>query len=65
MKCHRNSSVNGMFDGVPHFMEIWHTYIYGFSDNAIVAATVLSCRLSSNFWKRWDFILFTASDSYQ
>ena len=23
------------------------------SDNAIVAATVSSCRISSNFWKRW------------
>ena len=29
------------------------------SDNAIVAATVSSCRISSNFWKRWDCILYT------
>ncbi len=75
MKFHRNCSASGMFvsNCVPSFMEMWRKYrpIYGFtqyltnSDNAIVAVTVSSCRISSNFWKRWDCILYTASASYQ
>ena len=58
-------------NSVASFMEMWRKYIYGFkqrltnSDNAIVAATASACRLSSNFWKRCDCILYTASDSYQ
>ena len=53
---------------VPSFMEMWRKYIYGFtqrltnSDNAIVAATISSCRMSSNLWKIWDSILYTASE---
>ena len=72
IKFHRNCSASGMFvsNCVPSFMEIGRKYIYHFtprltnSDNAIVAATVSSCRISSNFWKRWDCILCTASESY-
>ena len=67
MKFHRNCSASGMFvfNCVPSFMEMWRKYIYDFtqrltnSDNAIVAATVSSCRMSSNFWKRWDCVLYT------
>ena len=67
MKFHRNCSASGMFvfNCVPSFMEMWRKYIYEFtqrltnSDNAIVAATVSSCRISSNFWKRWDCVLYT------
>ena len=66
MKFHRNYSASGMFvsNCVPSFMEMWRKYICDFtqrlsnSDNAIVAATVSSCRISSNFWKRWDGILY-------
>ena len=62
MKFNRNCSASGMFvsNCVPCFMEMWRKYIYGFtqrlanSDNAIVAVIVSSCRLSSNFWRRWD-----------
>ena len=69
MKFNRNCSASGMFvsNCVPSFMEMWRKYIYGFtqrlanSDNAIVATIVSSCRLSSNFWKRWDSLLYTAS----
>ena len=65
MKFHRNCSASGMFvsNCVPSFTEMWRKYIYDFtqrltnSDNAIVAATVSSCRISSNFLKRWDCIL--------
>ena len=74
MKFDRNCSASGMFvsNCIPSFMEIWRRpkYIYGFtqrlanSDNAIVAAIVSSCRLSSNFWKRWDSLLYTASELY-
>ena len=71
MKCHRNCSASGMFsNGVASFMEMWRIYIYGFTqhlinnDNAIIAAIVSSCRLASNFLKRWDCILYAASDSY-
>ena len=57
MKFHRNCSATGMFvfNCVPSFMEMWRIYIYDFtqrltnSDNAIVAATVSSCRISSFF----------------
>ena len=67
MKFHRNCSASGMFvfNCVPSFMEMWRKYIYDFtqrltnSDNAIVAATVSSCRISSNFLKRWDCVLCT------
>ena len=67
MKFHRNCSASGMFvfNCVPSFMEMWRKYIYDFtqrltnSDNAIVAATVSSCRMSSNFWKRWYCVLYT------
>ena len=73
MKYNRNCSASGMFvfNGVPSFMEAWRKYMYGFkqrltnSDNAIIAATASACRLSSNLWKRWDCILYPASDSYQ
>ena len=65
-------SASGMFvsNCVPSFMEMWRKYIYGFtqrlanSDNAIVAAIVSSCRFSSNFGKRWDSLLYTASELY-
>ena len=73
MKFHRNCSASGMFvsNCVPSFTEMWRKYIlvYDFtqrltnSDNAIVAVTVSSCRIASNFWKRWDCILYTASES--
>ena len=58
-------------NSVASFMEMWRKYIYFFkprltnSDNAIVAATASSWRLSSNLWKRCDCFLYTASDSYQ
>ena len=62
-----------VFNGVgpKSCMEMWRKYIDGFkhrltnSDNAIVAATASACRLSSNCWRRWDCILYPASDSYQ
>ena len=70
MEFNRNCSASGMFvsNCVPCFMEMWRKYIYGFtqrlanSDNAIVAAIVSSCRLSSNFWRRWDSLLYTAPE---
>ena len=68
MKYHHNCMY--VFNGVPSFMEMWRKYIYGFtqrltnSDNAIVAATVSSCRISPNFWKDWACILYMASLSY-
>ena len=50
-------------------MEMWRKYrpMYGLLniDIAIVAATASACRISSNFSKRCDFILYNASDSYQ
>ena len=72
MKFHRSCSASGMFvsNCVPSFMEMWRKYMYGFTqrlantDNAIVAAISSSCRMSSNFWKRWDSLLYTASELY-
>ena len=46
-------------------MEMWRKYIYGYkqrltkSNNAIVAATVSACRLSSNFFGNSGIVLFT------
>ena len=46
------------------------THNYGFTqrlantDNAIVAAISSSCSMSSIFWKRWDSLLYTASELY-
>ena len=69
MKYHRNCSASGMFvsNCVPSFKEMWRKYIcftqrLANSDNAIVAAIFSSCRLSSNFWRRWDSLLYTASE---
>ena len=68
----RNCIASGMlvFIGVPSFIEMWRKLYYFLFhtapiDNPIVAATVLTCRLSPICWRnRWS-ILNRASDSDQ